>query len=153
MAKLLLVSHSPSANARALTDAVARGASHEELDAIELRVRPPLESDADDVLWANAIILGTTENFGYMSGALKDFFDRIYYPCLERTEGLPYALFVKAGLDGQGAKSSVERIVKGLRWKQVQDTLICQGEFREAFLEQGEELGMTVAAGLEAGIF
>lgn len=153
MHKLLIVSHSPSPNARALTEAVEKGAKHEDIDNVEVRLSPPLETQADDVLWASAIILGTTENFGYMSGAMKDFFDRIYYPCLEKTEGLPYALFVKAGLDGQGAKTSVERIVTGLRWKQVQETLICQGEFNKEFLGQGEELGMTVAAGLEAGVF
>ncbi|MEZ5450137.1 MAG: hypothetical protein R3E89_14595 [Thiolinea sp.] len=76
-------------------------------------VRTPFEADADDVLAANGIILGTTENFGYMSGALKDFFERIYYPCLEQTQGLSVALYVKAGLDGTGA-CSVERILTGL---------------------------------------
>ncbi len=153
MQHLLILSHSPSPNAQALTDAVAKGANHEDIDKVEVRLRPPLDAVADDVRWSNAIILGTTENFGYMSGAMKDFFDRIYYPCLEQTEGLPYALFVKAGLDGQGAKTSVERIVTGLKWKQVQETLICKGEFRPEFVKDCEELGMTMAAGLEAGIF
>jgi len=153
MPKLLIVSHSPSPNAQALTDAVVKGASHEDIDGVELRQRPPLAAVAADVLWADGLILGSTENFGYMSGAMKDFFDRIYYPCLEQTAGLPYALFVKAGLDGQGAKSSIERIVTGLKWKPVQPVLICQGEFRDDFLRQGEELGMTMAAGLLAGIF
>jgi len=153
MKKLLIISHSPSPNAKALTDAVVKGASNDEIEGVSIRERPPLQADAEDVLWANGIILGTTENFGYMSGAMKDFFDRIYYPCLEKTQGLPYVLFVKAGLDGQGAKLSIERIVTGLKWKQVQPVLICQGKFRAEFLKQGEELGMTVAAGLEAGIF
>ena len=151
--KLLIVSHSPSENALALTEAVEKGARHAEIDNVDVRLVAPLQSGTEDVLWANAIILGTTENFGYMSGAMKDFFDRIYYPCLEQTQGLPYALFVKAGLDGQGAKSSIERIITGLKWKQVQETLICKGEFKREFLKQGQELGMTVAAGLENGIF
>lgn len=153
MQKLLIVSHSPSPNAKALTDAVLKGASNDDIEGVSIRERPPLQANTDDVLWANGIILGTTENFGYMSGAMKDFFDRIYYPCLEHTEGLPYALFVKAGLDGQGAKTSIERIVTGLKWKQVQPTLVCQGEFKTEFLQEGEELGMTMAAGLAAGIF
>ena len=153
MSNLLIVSHSPSANAQALTDAVLKGANHPDIEQVQVRLVEPLKATADDVLWANAIILGTTENFGYMSGALKDFFERIYYPCLEKTEGLPYALFIKAGIDGAGARSSVERIVTGLKWKAVQEPLVCQGEFTPDFLKSGEELGMTVAAGLEAGIF
>ncbi|MBT7953466.1 MAG: flavodoxin family protein [Gammaproteobacteria bacterium] len=153
MQKLLIVSHSPSANAKALTDAVVSGASNKEIDNVEIRERPPLQADSNDVLWADGVILGTTENFGYMSGAMKDFFDRIYYPCLEHTEGLPFVLFVKGGIDGQGAKNSVERIVTGLKWRQVQPTLVCKGEFKQDFLDDCENLGMTMAAGLEAGIF
>jgi multimeric flavodoxin WrbA len=153
MFKLLIVSHSPSTNAKALTDAVVKGASNKEIDNVDILLRPPLQANADDVLAADGIILGTTENFGYMSGAMKDFFDRIYNPCLQHTQGLPYALFVKAGVDGEGAKSSIERIVTGLRWKQAQACLICKGEFKSDFLLNCEELGMTMAAGIEAGIF
>lgn len=153
MKKLLIVSHTPSTNTRALTGAVFMGASHADIHGIEVRIMQPLETGADEVLDADAIILGTTENFGYMSGAMKDFFDRIYYPCLEKTESLPFALFIRAGNDGLGAQSSIERIVKGLAWKQVQEPLICRGAWQESFLEQCEELGMTLAAGLEAGIF
>lgn len=153
MPNLLIVSHTPSSNSQALTDAVIRGAGHPDITAVELRTRPALEATPDDVLWADGILLGTTENFGYMSGGMKDFFDRIYYPCLERSEALPYSLFIRAGIDGEGAKNSVERIVTGLRWKQVQETLICAGEFKDAYLDACEEFGMTMAAGLEAGIY
>ena len=153
MKKLLIVSHTPSTNTRALTGAVFMGASHADINGIDVRISQPLETGADEVLDADAIILGTTENFGYMSGAMKDFFDRIYYPCLEKTESLPFALFIRAGNDGLGAQSSIERITKGLAWKQVQEPLICQGSWRDSFLNPCEELGMTMAAGLEAGIF
>lgn len=153
MKHLLIVTHTPSSNSQAMTDAVVRGAGHSEITGIELLAKPALETNPDDVLWANGIILGTTENFGYMSGGMKDFFDRIYYTCLEKTEGLPYTLFVRAGNDGQGAKTSIERIITGLSWKQVQDTIICAGEFRQDCIDSCEELGMTMAAGLEAGIY
>jgi len=153
MRHLLIVSHCPSPNTRALTDAVVRGAQSAEIEGVEVHARQPLDAGPEDVLQANAVILGTTENFGYMSGALKDFFERIYYPCLEETQGLPYALFIKGGNDGTGARSSVERIVAGLRWRAVQDPIIMAGKFREEWLHPCEELGMAMAAGLEAGIF
>ena len=153
MKKLLIVSHTPSPNTRVMTSAVFEGASHADISGIEIRHTRPLETTPEDVLVADAIILGTTENFGYMSGAMKDFFDRIYYPCLEKTESLPYAMFIRAGNDGLGARSSIERIVKGLGWKAVQEPLICTGTWQNAFPDQCKELGMTVAAGLEAGIF
>ena len=153
MPHLLIVSHVPSVNTRAMTDAVVSGASHEDIIGVDLRVHNPFAAGAEDVLWADGIILGTTENFGYMSGAMKDFFERIYYPCLDKTEGLPYALFIRAGNDGLGAKTSIERIIKGLAWRSVQEPLICSGDYQESFSELCEELGMTMAAGLEAGIF
>jgi len=136
-----------------MTKAVVAGASHVDISGIEVSLTQPLETGPEEILAADAIILGTTENFGYMSGAMKDFFDRIYYPCLEKTEALPFALFIRAGIDGLGARSSIERIVKGLAWKQVQEPLICCGDWQESFLDQCEELGMTLAAGLEIGIF
>ena len=153
MPNLLIVSHTPSNNTVAMTEAVLRGASHPDISGIDVRVKKPLEADAEDVLAADAVVLGTTENFGYMSGMLKDFLERIYYPCLDRTGALPYCLFVKAGNDGRGTVSSVERIIAGLTWKAVQQPLICRGEYTPRCEQEAEELGMTMAAGLEAGIF
>lgn len=152
MKKLLIVSHTPSANTQALTDAVVEGATNQDISGVELKVTRPLETDPDQVLWASGIILGTTENFGYMSGAMKDFFDRIYYPCLEKTEALPYAMFIRAGQDGLGARTSIERIVTGLGWRAVHEPLVCKGDV-SGFIEPCKELGMLMAAGLEADIF
>lgn len=151
--RLLIVAHAPSPNTRALRDAVAEGARSEEIENVALEVVAPLEAGPEDVLAADAIILGTTENLGYMSGALKDFFDRIYYPCLEKTEGLAYALYVRAGHDGTGTRRAVESITTGLRWRAVAAPLICRGAFQPAFIAKCRELGLTMAAGLEAGIF
>jgi NAD(P)H-dependent FMN reductase len=108
----------------------------------------------DDVLAARGILLFTPENFGYMCGAMKDFFERIYYPCLERTQGLPYCLCVRAGQDnGSGAATSVKRIVTGLRWREAQPALLCAGPYQEHFCDIVAEFAATFAAGLEMGIF
>ncbi len=149
---LLIVAHAPSPNTRKLVDATLRGACNDEINGVEVRHIPPLEAGVDDVLWADAIILGTTENFGYMSGALKDFFDRIYYPCLEQTEAMPYAVYIRAGLDGTGTRIAIGKITTGLRWRVVQEPIILHGDYRAEFEGQCEELGMLMAASLEAGI-
>ena len=150
--KLLVVAHAPSPNTLKLRQAIEQGAQHEDIENVEVTVLPPLEAGPEDVLACDAIILGTTENLGYMSGALKDFFDRSYYPVLEERQGLPCALYVRAGHDGTGTRRAVEGIVTGLRWRWVQAPLILRGEWQEAFVEQVEELAMTLAAGLEAGM-
>jgi multimeric flavodoxin WrbA len=149
---LLVVAHNPSPNTQKLVDATLRGAMHEDIDGVEAKHIPPLQATPEDVLWADAIILGTTENFGYMSGALKDFFDRIYYPCLEKTEAMPFALYIRAGLDGTGTRIAVAKITTGLSWKTVQEPMILHGEYQTEFEDQCEQLGMLMAASLEAGI-
>ncbi len=153
MKQLLIVAHVPSDNTRALRDAVVRGAGHEDIDDVEVRALTPFEAGPDDVRAADAIVLGTTENLGYMSGALKDFFDRTYYAVLEEKQGLPYGLYIRAGHDGTGTRRSVETIITGLRWRAVQEPLICRGAYSQDFIAQCEELGLAMAAGLEAGVF
>lgn len=151
--QLLIVAHAPSPNTQLLVTAVLKGAQHPEIQGINSRWIPPLEATPEDVLAADGIILGTTENLGYMSGALKDFFDRCYYPVLEKKQGLPCALYIRAGLDGTGTRRAIESIVTGLRWNWVQQPLTLKGEWQGRFLEEVEELGLTMAAGLESGIF
>lgn len=150
---LLIVYHSQSGSTKRMADAVVAGARHPDIDGVDVRVRDALQADADDVLWADALILGTPENFGYMSGALKYFLDRIYYPCLDHIGGRHYALFIRAGNDGTGAISSIERILSGLALKKAQEAVAMIGDFDESRLADCEELGMTIAAGLEAGIY
>jgi len=149
---LLIVAHAPSTNTLLLREAVEQGARHDDIEHVDVIVRAPLDAGPDDVLACDAIILGTTENLGYMSGALKDFFDRIYYPCLEQTQGLPFAFYIRAGHDGTGTRRAIETITTGLRWKLVQPPLVCRGDYREEFEEQCRELGMYVAASLDAGL-
>jgi len=153
MKTLLLIAHAPSANTQRMRDAVLKGAEHPDIEQVNVRWIAPLDAQPDDVLACDGIILGTTENLGYMSGALKDFFDRCYYPCLEEKQGLPCALYVRAGHDGTGTCRAVETICTGLRWNWIQDPLVCRDDWTDEFLEQCEELGTTMAAGLEMGIF
>lgn len=150
--QLLIIGHVPSINTQALRDGVLAG-GRASAPGLDIVAKSPFDTGPEDVLVANAIILGTTENLGYMSGALKDFFDRCYYPCLEQTQGLPYCLYIRAGHDGTGTRRGVETIVTGLRWRAVQEPLICKGDWQESFVGQCRELGAAMAAGLEAGIF
>lgn len=150
--QLLIVANTPSANTKTLADAAVRGAQHPDIQSIDTRFLNPLIAGVDDVMTADGIILGTTENFGYMSGALKDFFDRIYYPVLEQKQGMPYALYVRAGLDGSGTLNAVDRIITGLRWKAIQPPVLCHGNYTTEFIQQIEDLGTLMAASLDAGI-
>ncbi len=153
MVKLLFLSHCPSANTKALRDACLTGIQHPEINNIEVTSCDYLSASAEDVMACDGIILGTTENFGYMAGLMKDFFERIYYPCLEKTQALPCALYIRAGLDGDGSKVAIGKILTGLKWKLVQETLILHGEYQKSFEDDVKELGMNFAAGLEAGIY
>jgi len=152
-ARLLVVFHSRSGGTEAMTDAVVAGANDDAIDGVDVRVQRAFDTSVDDVRACNGIVLGTPENFGYMAGAIKDFFERIYYPLLDETPGLPYALFVKASTDGDGAVRSIERIVAGLRWKLVVPPVVVVGDLAGGDLERCRELGATIAAGIEAGMF
>jgi multimeric flavodoxin WrbA len=132
--------------------AVERGVAEFGQD-VELRSLPALQADADDLVWAHGLLIGTPEHFGYMSGAVKDFFDRTFYPVEGKVDALPYAVFVSAGNDGSGAVSSIERIAVGYKWKRIADPLIVRGEITEDARRRCVELGETMAAGLAMGVF
>ena len=152
MKTLLVIAHAPSPNTQRMLQALQQGARHADIVDVTTQVQSPFDTTADDMIHADAIILGTPENLGYMSGALKDCFDRTYYPCLDHTQGKPFTFFIRAGHDGTGTRRAIESITTGLRWRCVQEPLICRGEWQEAFLAQCEQLGMTMAFSLEAGI-
>jgi multimeric flavodoxin WrbA len=153
--RLLIVAHVPSPNTVRLRDAAVRGASSPEVAGagIEVVSKTPFEAGVEDLLACDGIILGTTENLGYMSGALKDFFDRTYYGVIEESQGLPLGVYIRAGLDGTGTRRAIESITGGLRWKLVQEPMILHGQWQDGFAAQVEELGLAMAAGLEAGVF
>ena len=150
---LLIVAHVPSPNTLALRDAAVVGATSPDIDGVEVVVRTPFEAEPSDVVSADAILLGTTENLGYMAGAMKDFFDRVYYPVQEEKQGLPMGLYIRAGHDGTGTRRAIDTITTGLKWRYVVEPVLCRGDWDPAFVNSCEELGMTMAAGLEAGVF
>ncbi len=153
MKHLLIIYHSKTGNTERLAQSVIDGARSDDIETVEIRVKRAAEADATDLLWANALILGTPENFGYMSGALKDFFDRTFYEVEGKLNPLPYALFVSAGNDGSNAVRAVRRIVGGYPMHEVQAPVVVPGAISEADLARCTELGMAFAYGLDAGIF
>lgn len=148
MPRLLIVHHTPSPATHALLGAVAEGARDPSIDHVDVMLRPALSVTANDVLEADGYLLGTPANLGYMSGALKHFFDTIYYPCLDATVGRPFGLWIHGNNDTDGARLAVERIVAGLRWRPVTTPLEIVGDTGRPELEAARELGATVSATL-----
>jgi len=147
---LLIVYHTGGVKTARMAEAVERGARSEE--GVRVLVKRCAEAGPEDVLGADGLILGTPENFGYMSGMMKDFLERVFYACEGKIEGRPWALFVGAGQDGSGAVTSVERIVTGLRLKKIGEPIVVVKDLKSEQLAALEELGTAMAAGLAAGI-
>ena len=151
MKHLLIVYHSGGGKTEAMAQAVHAGAQCE--PDVETRLQRAFASGLDDLLWADGLIFGTPENFGYMSGALKDFFDRTFYPAEPYRLNLPYALFVGAGNDGSGAVREVERIALGYPLRKVAEPVVVVGELCARHLTACSDLGQAMAAGLSLGVF
>jgi multimeric flavodoxin WrbA len=145
---LLVVHHTPSPAMQAMFEAVVAGATDEAIEGVDVVRRPALAATASDVLAADGYILGTPANIGYMSGALKHFFDQIYYPCLDVTVRRPYGVYVHGNNDTTGALRGVETITTGLKWRREAEPVVVLGEPGKADLEACWELGAVVAAGL-----
>lgn len=152
MPRLLVVHHTPSPAVHSMFDAVVAGARDPQIEGIEVVIRPALTAAALDVLEADGYLLGSPANLGYMSGALKHFFDQIYYPCLDATVGRPYGLFLHGNNDVDGARLAVEKIVTGLQWRRAQDPVSVVGSPAKADLDACRELGASIAAGLALGL-
>jgi multimeric flavodoxin WrbA len=148
MARLLIIHHTPSPAMQEIFEAVLSGATDPEIEGVEVIRRPALAASVSDVLEADGYLLGTPANIGYMSGALKHFFDTIYYPCLDATRGRPFGAYVHGNLGTEGAIKSVRDITKGLAWHQVAEPLSLTGHPDKQALASCWELGATVAATL-----
>ncbi len=161
MKTLLIVWHSLTGGTRQMAEsAAARGAP-----GVSVRLLRAAEAQPDDVLGADGYIFATPENLAAIAGAMKDFFDRTYYPALDRINGRPYATMVCAGSDGHNAARQIARIATGWRLRPVADPLIgcTRAQTPEAIaapkivlpadLDRCRDLGAALAAGLAAGIF
>lgn len=151
MQQIGIIYHSQSGHALALARAAAEGVRAN--SALSARLYPALQSGLEALLDSAAVIFATPENFGTISGGLKDFFDRTYYPAEPYKLNKPYALLVSAGNDGRGAVRDVERIATGYPLRKVAEAVIVRGEITEHATAQAHELGGAIACGVELGIF
>ena len=151
MARLLVVHHTASPALHSLFDAVMEGATNKDIEGVDVVARPALTASAVDVLEADGYLLGTPANLGYISGALKHFFDTVYYPCLDATVGRPYGWYVHGNNDTTGAERAVDAITTGLRWRRAYDPVTVVGTPSRDDLDRCWDLGATLAAGLMTG--
>ena len=153
MPNLLIVFHSQSGSNAQLAQAVLRGAQRE--TEVTTRILRAGDATTDDLLWADGILFGSAENFGYLSGGLTDFLARTFYPYQHIAPGrvLPYAMFSSTGNDGRGAVRQLQRIASGYPMREIAEAVIVRGDIDEAGLHRCEELGQTLAAGLLLGVF
>ena len=148
MPRLLIVHHTPSPAVHAMFDAVLSGANDPQITGVEVVTRPALGATAIDVLEADGYVLGTPANLGYMSGALKHFFDQIYYPCLDATIGRPFSMYLHGNNDTDGARVAIEKITTGLQWRLAQAPVAVLHDPTADDLAACTELGGAFAAGL-----
>ena len=155
MPTLLIVHHSPTPLLEEILAAVLNGARDPELatmasadNPLEVRVVEALEATSEDILAADAILLGTTANFGYISGALKHFFDTTFFDCLDRTKGLPFSYWIRGGKDTAGAENALRSITTGYDWKLAAEPVVFVGSLDDGLREQLTNLGGTMAAQL-----
>ncbi len=131
--------------------AVLEGARDPAITGVSVETRAALSATASDVLAADGYVLGSPVNLGYLSGALKHFFDQIYYPCLEETKGRPFGVYLHSNLDASGAVRALDTITTGLAWRQAQPLLQVAGEPSGDELAACRELGGALAATLSLG--
>lgn len=151
MSTLLVVHHTPSPAVREILEAVRKGVNDPDITGVEIAAIPALSATVSDFLAADGYLFGTSANFGYMSGALKHFFDTVYYPSLDAVAGRPYGLWVHGNDDAAGAVRSVQKIVSGLRLVQAAETVELTGALDAVARQRCYELGATVAVTVADG--
>ena len=153
MAKILIVYHSQTGNTKKMAERVAKGAR--EIQSTRVMLKKAFETTKEDLCECDGLVIGSAEYFGYMAGAIKDFFDRTYEELRDhkRIFRKPYCVFISAGNDGQGALKHVERICLGYQFKKVHYPVVAKGTITEQDLLHCEELGRIMAAGCKEGIF
>ena len=154
MTRILIVYHSQTGSTEKMAGAVAAGAAS--MEDTEVIIKKAKDASLEDLLDCDGLAIGTPENFGYMSGAVKDFFDRTFYPAEGKVFRKPYVVFISAGNDGTGALSSIERIALGFQFKKVYDPVIARkskGGVTDEILARCRELGQTITGGINAGIY
>ena len=151
MAKILIVYHSQTGNTKIMAEAVAEGARA--VEGVEVIFKKAGDATLEDLLIADGLAVGTPENFGYMSGMIKDFFDRTYPEAQDKVFRKPFVVFVSAGNDGTGALRAIERIALGYKFKTVYQPDIAKGKITQDILEKCRELGGTIAGGCQMGIY
>jgi multimeric flavodoxin WrbA len=148
--RLLVVHHTPSPATAELLDAVLAGARDPEITGVDVVARAALAATASDLLAADGVVLGTPANIGYMSGALKHFFDQVFYVCGPDTRGLPYGLYVHGNLGLEGALASVRSVADALGWTPVAAPVEVVGAPDKAARDACRELGGVAAATIAA---
>ena len=146
---LLVVHHTPSPATHEMLLAVLAGARDPAIAGVEVEVRAALQASASDVLAADGYVLGSPVNLGYLSGALKHFFDQVYYPCLEDTRGRPFAAYLHGNGEAAGAVRALDSITTGLGWRPVQRLVHVVGPPTRDDLDACRELGAVAAATLD----
>jgi multimeric flavodoxin WrbA len=153
MASILIIYHTQSSNTQKMAEAVAAGAAS--IKNTKVVLKKAKDATIEDLISCDGIIIGSPEYFGYMAGMIKDFFDRTYEAAKGKTKIVkkPYTVFVSAGNDGRNARDQIERICLGYSFKKVYEPLILRGLPEKEGLKKCREIGQTIAAGCDLGIY
>lgn len=151
--KVLLIAHVPSPNTIALAKAAVQRVNSHDTGNVVMQFMSPFDVRASHVIEASAVIIGTTENIGYMAGATKDMFDRCYNTWVEKTSAKPAAIYIRAGHDGTATTNALISIFNGLKWRLIAEPLLIKGHWKNDYCNDVSELCLGVTLGVDSGIY